>query len=405
MKKDKLLLIITFLIGCLFTFPLFKENISSIFLITTTVVTVFYLSTAKEKILFKKQHLIYTLPFFIVLCTNIFAINAEIDWKNVSKSLMFLIFPLVFFNIPANVFKNLETKFIYIFKFSCLIISSFYIISFLLNHSFSDFFNESYNESVFRKHVYSIAIFKIHPTYFSLFLNVGIIHSLLRFKKELKYLNLFTFIFSLIMILLLSSRLMIVISFISIIYAVTKGISIKKRYFIPIIAVFFSGLIFLPGIKSRFLEAYNDFNNPPKGMYFNSTNIRKSIISCSFEILQENYLRGVGFSNIQTELNECYAANYDSKFYENHDYLTHNYLMYIFLGSGILGFSIFLFYLFTVIRNCLKIKNVLLNVVLFNCIALFFVEDFLYRHYGLFFFNLFVFSYLKFYEYTLKENV
>lgn len=96
MKKDKLILIMTFLIGCLFTFPLFKENISSIFLIATTIVTIVYLSTAKEKILLKKHHLIYTLPFFIVLCTNVFAVNAEMDWKNVSKSLMFLIFPLVF---------------------------------------------------------------------------------------------------------------------------------------------------------------------------------------------------------------------------------------------------------------------------------------------------------------------
>ena len=404
MKKDKLLLIIKVLIGCLFTFPLFKENISSIFLITITVVTVVYLFYSKDKIQLKRNQLIFALPFFIILCTNLFAFNAEIDWKNISKSLMFLIFPLVFFNIPANIFKNLETKFIYIFKLACSLVCCYYIVSFLINHPFLEFFNESYNESVFRKYVYSSALFNIHPTYFSLFLNVGIIHSLLYFKKELKYLNLFTFFLLLLMILLLSSRLMIIISFVSIIYTVTKGISIKKRYLIPIIAIFFSGLVFLPGIKSRFLEAYNDFNNPPKGMYFNSTNIRKSIINCSFEILKENYLRGVGFSNIQSELNECYSANYDSNFYETHDYLTHNYFMYIFLGSGILGFSLFLIYLFTIIKICLKIKNLLLNVILFSCIALFFVEDFLYRHYGLLFFNLFVFSYFKFYEYISEEN-
>lgn len=403
--KNKLLLFIAAIVCCMFTFPLFRENISSVFLISTAILTLLYLFLNKGKLQFKIETLLYTLPFFVVVFTNFFTVNAEMDWKNISKSLMFLIFPIVFLNIPSSVFKHLENRFLYVFKISCLMISVFYITSFLLNHPFSDFFKENYNESVFRKYVYNLSVFKVHPTYFSLFLNVGIVHSLLNFKKKLKYLNLFFAFFFIIMILLLSSRIMIVISFISILYVLTKDVSFKKRYFIPVATAFLFGLFFLPGIKSRFIEAYNDFNKPPSGLYHNSTNIRRSIIDCSLTILKDNYVRGVGFSNIQNELNDCYKLNYSSNFYENHDYLTHNYFMYIFIGSGIIGFVAFLVYLFVIIKKCFKINNTTLNVILYSSIALFFVEDFLYRHYGLFFFNLFIFSYFRFYEYISNKNV
>lgn len=403
--KNKLLFLIYCVIGCLFTFPLFMESISSIFLIVLTVLVSSFLIYTKSKMVFTKEMFIYTLPFFILLCTNLFAVHSKIDWNSISIGLLFLIFPIVFFNIPTSLFKNLEKKFLYILKFSCLIISFYFIIYFLIHYNFADFFKESYNESVFRDYVYHNSFFKVHPTYLSLFINVGIIHSLVRMHKELKYFNLFYIFFSLLVILLLTSRLMMVFSIFSISYVFFIKRVIKRAYFVIIAASLFIGILFLPGIKSRFIETYQDFNTPPKGLYFNSTNIRKSIVDCSFEILKENYLRGVGFSNIQVELNACYKANYDSVFYENHNYMTHNYLMYIFIGSGIFGFLTLLLYLFTIIKRCLKINNIILNLSLLNFILLLFVEDFFCRHFGLYFFSLLIFSYFRFNEYIDEESV
>lgn len=403
--KNKVSFLLSISIISLFLFPLFKENITSLFLILTSIITFSYLAINKIKLSFTKTTILYTLPFFIILFTNLFAINSEIDWKNISKSLIFLILPVVFSNIPNEKFEKLESTFIYYFKYSCVIIGGYYILTFLMNHSFLDFFKEDYNESIFRRYVYNdVRIFKIHPTYFSLFLNVGVIHSLIKLKEEKKYLNVFFLLYFIMLILLLSSKLIILITITSILYVVISQNSFKKRYVTGIIALFMIGIFFLPGIKSRFVEMVNDYKNPPKGMYFNSTNIRKSIIDCSITVLKENYVTGVGFSNVQTELNNCYKANYDSSFFENHDYLTHNYFMYIFIGSGLIGFICFMIYILLIIKKCLEINNPILNVILFSSIILFFFEDFLYRHYGLLFFNLFIFSYLRFNEYNREQN-
>ena len=403
--KNKVSFLLNISIISLFLFPLFKESITSLFLILTSIVTFSYLAINKIKLSFAKTTILYTLPFFIILFTNLFAANAEIDWKNISKSLIFLIIPVVFSNIPNEKFEKFESTFIYYFKYSCMIVGIYYILTFLIHYSFLDFFKEDYNESVFRRYVYNdVRIFKIHPTYFSLFLNVGVVHSLIKLKEEKKYLNIFFLLFFIMLILLLSSKLIILITITSILYVVINQNSFKKRYITGIITLFLIGIFFLPGIKSRFVEMVNDYKNPPKGMYFNSTNIRKSIIDCSITILKENYVTGVGFSNVQTELNNCYKANYDSSFFENHDYLTHNYFMYIFIGSGIIGFVCFMIYLIHIIKKCILINNPILNVILFSSIILFFFEDFLYRHYGLLFFNLFIFGYLKFNEYNREQN-
>lgn len=406
--KNKIVVCLKFLIGLLFIFPLFKENISTLFVILTTIFTIFFLVSNKIKFTFNLGQTFFIIPFLIILATNIFAINSNFDFKIVIKSLMFLVFPVVFINIPSSFFNKLESYYLYIFKYACLIICVFYIGNFLKIYSITDFFLESFNESVFRKFVYNQTyIFRIHPTYFSLFLNLGIVHSIIKMRLEKFYINFFCFLFFTLMILLLSSKIMIVFSVFSIVLTtIYKNKSKYKKHFIVLIISFFMGSIFvLPGIKSRFIESYNDFKNPPRGLYFNSTNIRTSIYECSLTILKENYLRGVGFSNVQKELNNCYKLNYDSSFYENHDYLTHNYFLYIFIGSGILGFILFIIYLFVLIKKCIEINNIILNITFLNCIILCFVEDFLYRHYGLFFFNLIFFSYLKFSEKNKLKNV
>jgi O-antigen ligase len=403
--KNKLLLLIKIFFACLFIFPFFKESISSFFLIMLCFFTLLNLIINKEKIGFSKKVGIYTIPFFIVLMTNVFAVNSSFDFNSVGKAFLFFAFPVVFYNLPFEFFKKLENNYLYIFKYTCLLICMFYVFSFLSNYPFLDFFTETNNESVFRKFVYKeILFFKIHPTYFSVFLLFCVAHSIVEFNKEKKWLNIFLFLFFSIMILLLSSKIVILLNIITSIYLFISIGNIKKRYVLfGSVLFFFLGILILPGIKSRFVESIKDFNNPPVGKYYNSTNIRKSIIDCSTTILKENYIRGVGFSNIQNELNLCYESKYNSDFYKQQDYLTHNYFFYIFLGSGIVGFLFFLFYLITLIKDCFAINNKVLNVFVFSCIVLMFFEDFLYRHYGCYFFNLIIMSYFMRYE-ILKNN-
>lgn len=384
----------------LFLFPLFKENISSLILIIFFLLTLLFLKLNNIKFNIKKEIFFYSIPFLIILLTSIFDNYFDIDFKIISKNMLFIYFPLVFLQIPDKYFIKLESGFLYYFKYACIIVCTYYIISFISTYSFNSFFLESYNESIYRRYVYNeVLIFKIHPTYFSLFLNFGILHSLIQLKKERKYLNLFIIVFFLLNILLLSSKLILVLSLISIsIIFIYNSEFLNKKYLFGLVLLFCVSFFIIPGIKSRFVEMYTDFSKKPIGMYYNSTNIRKSIIECSISILKENYIRGVGFNNIQNELNNCYKSNYESNFYDNHNYLTHNYFMYIILGAGVFGFICFIFYLYILFKKIKQINNLFLYLIFFNCLILFLFEDFLFRHYGLYVFNLFIFSYFKFSE-------
>lgn len=401
--KNKIPFLSKFFFIGLFVFPLFKENISSFFLIVLSFLVVLNSFINKKTLFLSKEVFVYTIPFFIILLTNIFATNSDFDANSVKKALLFFVFPIVFTNLPKEYFKNLD-PYLYLFKYVCLIICFFYISGFLLHYSFMDFFIERFNESPFRKYVYKeVTFFQIHPTYFSVFLNFCVAHSIVMYIKEKKLLNSFLFVFFTIMILLLSSKVVIIINIATIIYLLLNKTNVKRIYLFTSCVIFIIGVFALPGIKSRFTETFRDFNNPPVGEFYNSTNVRKSVITCSLDILNQNYIRGIGFSNIQKELNACYASKYNSDFFKKRDYLTHNYFLYIFIGSGILGFLFFLAYIIYITKKCLIIGNPLLYVAFFSCIILMFFEDFLYRHYGCFFFNLIVLSYINSFE-VLKNK-
>ena len=151
----------------------------------------------------------------------------------------------------------------------------------------------------------------------------------------------------------------------------------------------------LPGVKNRFMEIVNSYNKPPVGMSYDSTNIRVAIINCSKQIVEVNFIKGVGFNNIKQTFLECYKTTYDSEFYKNNIYLTHNYFMYILISSGIFGLFVFLFYIYNIIKLTIKINSFLLYIVLFNVLCVSLLEDFFYRQFGLFYFSLLFYSFLN----------
>jgi O-antigen ligase len=174
----------------------------------------------------------------------------------------------------------------------------------------------------------------------------------------------------------------------------------KQRIALTAISIGLITLLSLltPGIKTRFIELYNSYNRPPVDVSYDSTNIRKAILDCSISISKENFLYGVGFENLQTKLNECYGENYDSSFYKSQNYLTHNYYFYILVSSGIIGFLLFMGYLIIVVRTCLKTNLFLFNIFLFSTLIVCLIEDYLYRHYGVLYFNLLLICFIQYHK-------
>ena len=188
-------------------------------------------------------------------------------------------------------------------------------------------------------------------------------------------------------------------------YALLSNQSITKKtkllsgfVFGIFIAVF---ILFTPGMMKRIEEIYKSFNTVPSGLAFDSTNIRRAIYSCDFEIIQDNYLSGVGYSNIVNDLYNCFKTKYDSSFFEGANYMSHNYFIYTLLGSGILGLIILFFFTYKTQIFLFRFQSLTFKAFALNTLAMCVIEDYFYRQNGAFFFLLW---YLILFRFGLKNK-
>ncbi len=390
----------------MFTFPLFKENVSSFFFILLAANTVVYsIITKNYKSLNWKRVLFLSIPLWIIIIASSIKGTLITDLKDVNHALFFLLVPLVFGLIPTNYFSKQKIElYISILKNVCLVIGIGYLFAFFYYHSASDFFNVTYNVSAFRNFVYfEIGFFKIHPTYFSAIMLFCIAFSAEKVIRERKYYELFYIIFFTIMtfLLLVKINILSLVILFPLIVFFRSGMTTKRKFIaMPTIIAFMAAIIwFGPGLKNRFIEFYDSVNNPPVGLAHDSTNIRVAILKCSLEIAKDNYMFGIGFEQLPFALHNCFESHYDSEFYKTHKYLTHNYFAYIFLSSGIFALLVFLFYVYKVAEILRRINFFPLYVTAANVFLICLTEDYFYRQFGLLYFNLILMTFLKHYEF------
>ena len=396
-----------YILPLFFLFPIFKESLLTFLIIILSFNTIFYLVQNKIKIAVSKDIFLLTIPFWIVLISSLFYFKNFETLKPVKNVLFFLFFPIIFYFIPKSNFTNEKIKqYITILKNSCLFIIFVYIIAFFYNYSVSDFFIVAYRVSKFRQFAYEeISFLKIHPTYFTsivLFCLVFSLINLYRYKKwsELLYIGFFTLI-----IFLLVAKINLIFLFIFILIfplVYLKGLHYQKILFYISFLCISSFLIKnTPGLYERFHELKISLTNTPKDLAYDSTNIRIALYNCDYSLAKDNFWFGVGFENIKNEIEYCLKSNYNSSFYLDHQYLSHNYLFYILISSGILGLIGFLIYLIHVFKIALRVNVFLFYFFFINIMVVSLTEDFFYRAFGSFYFNLIVLMYYK--NYSSKE--
>jgi hypothetical protein len=411
MKKIKLNTI-SLLLSLLFLFPILRGNLSNIILILLSVFVITAKFLQKEKIKITRETFFLTIPFWIVLITSFFSNNWDESIIHINHALLFLVFPLVFSLIPKENFSLQKINlYIEILKILCLLIALLYVFSFFYHFPLNKINEVSYNNSLFRNYIYNdFNLFIIHPAYYTTILILCTAHSLHLVLTQHKYLQTLYIIIFVLITFLLSTKLNVILLIGLIVCMIIKNINVKKSItsYIGLLGIMIS-LIFLfvytPGIKNRFNEIYTDFNKKPDGMYFNSTNIRKAIFECDISLIKDNWIKGVGFENLQNQLNTCYESSYNSSFYKLITYMTHNYYFYILISSGIIGFLFYLFYLFNIIKICLISNLFLFKVFLFNALIICFVEDYFYRQHGAFYFNLLLMCFLNHLEYNKQNQI
>lgn len=399
-----------FLISTLFLFPLFKESILTILVSLLTLNTIIYSVQKKNYQLPKKEILILTLPFWITLIVSLFYFDGLKSLMPINNSLLFLILPLTFNYIPKENFTTDKiNKYFIVLKNVCLLIVICYVVLFFYKYTIYDFFIVPNQVSKFRNFIYNeISFFKIHPAYFTTILIFITAFSLKKITKTKKWYELIYIIAFLLITFLLITKINVI--FITLLFFVFVFFQIKRYYLQKIILLFFMiGMIsFLfkktPGLNERFYEFSESLNKSPIKKSYNSTNIRVAIYKCDINLIKENFWLGVGFKNIKNEIESCLNSNYNSSFNLKHQYLSHNYYFYILISGGIFSLIFFLYYLFTVYKIVLKSNLFVFYTFFINILLMCMIEDFFYRVYGLFFFNLIVLTYYKNNLFLINKN-
>lgn len=399
------------LICFVFLFPIIKESISTLSVILLSINTILYRIATKEKFSVNYKNFLLTIPFFFILVYNLFSNNLVKNAVHIQHSLFFFVIPALFSFVPIEFFslKKLNLYFSTL-KIICLFIAITYLLAFFINNPLWKFDIEFQNESTFRNYIYNdFTWFKIHPTYYTTILIFCVVHSLDSVLKEKKYIQLI-YVFSFLGItFLLLTKLTIIVMIFFVLYMLLYKNSFPILYKAISTVLLFLSLFFLiqftPGIKKRYEELYKSFNVKPQGLAFDSTNVRKAIFDCSMKLVEKSGVWGIGFENVQTELNKCYESNYDSEFYKNHNYMTHNYYFYFLISSGFLGFFFLMIYLANIVKISLKSNFFLFNSLVITILIICLTEDFLFRHYGILYFNIMIMAFIKHIEYKKLDNI
>lgn len=403
MHKIRIHAIHSYLIYPLLAFPLWKENITMLFFVLFSVFNIrSFIITKKVTGIHKVEGWVLFIPFLIVLFSSFLRNEIHENKDALNHAGLFVALPLSFIMAPDYLFdKKKIAGYLNFLLYSSLILILAYLLLFFYHNPVNDFFGTKYNSSLFRDFVYEkTIIFSIHPAYFSsvLFLGMAFCVEKIKHTFSLKYLS-FIVVFYVFTFLLLS-KLNILLMHILLIYALysTKTITKKSK----LISGFVFGIlmslfvVFTPGMFKRIEEIYKSFNTVPSGLAFDSTNIRRAIYTCDFELIQSNYLSGIGYSNIVNDIQRCFQSKYDSSFFEGANYMSHNFFIYTLLGSGIVGLILFLFFIFKTTFFLFRFHSITFQAFAVNTIAMCLIEDYFYRQNGAFFFLLWYLILLRF---------
>lgn len=351
-----------------------------------------------------KLYTILVIPLILQVIGFVLSEDKSSALLSIEKNLLFLVLPIGFL-IGRNFLKRKHLFFfLVVFIVSCFTLNSYVIGYLLINGYFLKIQEANYFNPIFRN-VYA-QLTGTHLPYLGLwflFSCISIVYLLLQLNLKffLKLILVFIAVQLLVGTFIFSARMAIA----AFILTLISSFIIYFRNFKKTLILIFISIIILfcisriPTISYRIDELVNTEFQPPQGKpwdpnggkQYNSTNIRIGIVICSFELLKENWLFGLGQSEVQNALNQCYdrfkMEGHDD--FKSNDYNTHNQYIHFWLSSGLFGFLLFIALLtYMYIRSHKKQDILLFAFTLFLTIC-FMTENILARYAGVVFFSLF----------------
>ena len=381
-------------------FPVFGIKLTSVFILLLSLFSLI-LIIKEYKTSFKKSNLKWVLLFsstyIIYLIAALFYPLDHTSGFILEKKMSLLIFPIILFLIPNNIEKDHFRKLLLGFVLASIgitIYTNIYISIADMPLKYSYYGDTSYAYRSFFEEISGI-----HPTYISLYLAFSaliLVDFGFKEKKNLIWYGI-AFIICVASLIPLAAKLPMIAFVISFgLYIIIQPHIWKKtKYlFFTLIAGIIITVLTVPALKIRVDEIINSSFTPPQGEVYNSINIRCGIWECSYSLVKENWIMGIGSGQIQEQLNSCYDK-YDTNAYSSMDYNTHNEYFDILLSTGIIGLLSFLFMIVVILYQSLKNKNYLFFSFIILVLLCLTTENILARQGGIVFFTFFICLFTK----------
>lgn len=385
-------------------FPLLglKRTVFAIFIFS--ILSIFIFVTERNYKNFYRQdikNILVLSSYYLVLLVSYFVSSDKlISIKLLEQNSSFIVFPLFLIINKNSIYKSTLIR-----SLNAFVVSNIAIAIYVWSNIYLYGIAKSFEENTYYNQVLRIFFSKftgIHLPYLGMlfvFSCLILLNQVLKVKEGLleKTVKTFSLLFLLFSVFTFAARqsllLFFLISFFLIIFK-TKSFQ-KKIFFFSSIILISVPLFYLPSVKIRINEIkQTKLILPTKGQNSDEVNFRYGIYSCTFKLIEENWLTGVGPENIQKKLNECYLDYTYKSFddFQHKTYNTHNQFFDFFLKFGILGLLWFIVFIFWGIKNtseyfyifislsvlCMLTENILnrqVGIVYFNFFnSLFFVE-------------------------------
>lgn len=392
MSKNQVHIKLYFYLAILIAFSLPFARLTPVFIV---VMVVNWLVEGDFKNKFssflKNKYSLLFCSFYLLHAVGLlYSQNIDSAGFDLQVKLSLLIFPI---QLSSRPFNTKAKDSIFYALISGVVLSSFII---LIRASYVYF---TIGENDFYYEVFS---YFIHPSYFSMYINVcigWILINLLQNNRTVLVVNnliiLLLVLFLSVIVLLLSSKMGIITMVLMYVFFIISYIITHKKYLIGILGLLLLAISsvmvikLVPEIQGRIDRAFSAVVNPtPKSTDAESTAVRLLIWNAANQVISENLWVGVGTGDAKDALMKEYTKRGMTGAIE-HDLNAHNEFYQVFVALGIIGFVLLLSNLYFPLIFAFKNGNLVYLLFLIIIILNFLPESMLETQAGVMFFAFF----------------
>jgi O-antigen ligase len=335
----------------------------------------------------------------------IYSIDRERTWELLYRNIPILMYPIIFFTTRIHNKDKVVRDSLLLFSISVVIINFLSLITSVFNW-YRYLRDEPFLQSI-SLNEYSSAIFSYDYLYLGLFTSFALLFlltfSLRKENKKYRKVGFVVMSFLFLSLFLIGGRNSIISTTILGFLIISIDAVINKKYSFLILSMSVLGLLLYLNIqfntyfKERVSEVINYENKYNIDEHWGGRGVRLEIWDCTYALIKERPLLGVGLGDSQIVLDHCYYENnISSLIHFDRIYNVHNQFLQVFLETGVIGLVLFVLSCLYPLVVSFRRKNYYHLLFIIVSILFMLTESIFHRNMGIVFFaffHSFLFSY------------